>query len=205
MPITIVVPPCGASSINNQGLVKNEFRAGLALVRVAESSVTAIVYYQLGLFIAESEHILLVFIPCVVVGVPLGAYVIRRLDAETFRRICMSFDAWVVGFGLSRVLIELNLIESPWAYSVMVVTILIDIYLLYIFFARKAASKRSQTPWAPLTPGDRSGPHDRIPSDMTELPFDPLGPLGLLLGYIITILAVGMLLYTVSPAIRLSP
>jgi mannitol-specific phosphotransferase system IIBC component len=89
------------------------------------------------------KHILLVFIPSVVVGVPLGAYVIRRLDAETFRRICMSFDAWVVGFGLSRVLIELNLIESPWAYSVMVVTILIDLYLLYIFF-----TKRRQTPWA---------------------------------------------------------
>jgi len=54
----------------------------------------------------------------------------------------MSFDAWVVGFGLSRVLIELKLIESPWAYSVMAVTILIDAYLLYIFFTRqKAASK----------------------------------------------------------------
>jgi uncharacterized protein len=137
------------------------------LVRVAESSVTAIVYYQLGLFIAESEHILLVFIPSVVVGVPLGAYIIRRLDAETFRRICMSFDAWVVGFGLSRVLIELNLIESPWAYSVMVVTILIDIYLLYIFFTRKAASKRSQTPWAPLTPSEQSARHDRI-LDVTD-------------------------------------
>jgi len=136
-----------------------------------------------------------------VVGVPLGAYVIRRLDAETFRRICMSFDAWVVGFGLSRVLIELNLIESPWAYSVMVVTILIDIYLLYIFFTRKAASKRSQTPWAPLTPSEQSARHDRI-LDVTDERF---GPLSRLLGYIITILAVGMLLYTVSPAIRLSP
>ncbi len=39
----------------------------------------------------------------VIVGIPLGAFVIRRMDAETFRRICMSFDAWVVGFGLSRV------------------------------------------------------------------------------------------------------
>ena len=46
----------------------------------------------------------------------------------------MSFDAWIVGFGLSRVLIELNLVESPWAYSVMAATILIDIYLLYVFF-----------------------------------------------------------------------
>jgi hypothetical protein len=124
-------------------LVKTEFRAGLALVRVAESSVTAIVYYHLGLFVAESENILLVFIPSVLVGIPLGAYVIRRLDAETFRRICMSFDAWVVGFGLSRVLIELNLMESPWAYSVIAGTILIDAYLLYIFFTVPKAVTRS--------------------------------------------------------------
>jgi uncharacterized membrane protein YfcA len=143
--VTTISGPPLAILFNNQGLVKTEFRAGLALVRVAESSVTAIVYYQLGLFITESANILFAFIPTVVVGIPLGAYVIRRLDAETFRRICMSFDAWVVGFGLSRVLIELNLIESPWAYSVMAVTILIDLYLLYIFF-----TKRRQTLWAPF-------------------------------------------------------
>jgi len=120
------------------------------LVRVAESSVTAIVYYQLGLFIAESQNLLSVIIPGVVVGVPLGSFVIRHLDAETFRRICMSFDAWIVGFGLSRVLIELNLIKSPWAYSIMAVTILIDIYLLYIFFT--ARKSRSRPPQAPLAP-----------------------------------------------------
>jgi hypothetical protein len=55
----------------------------------------------------------------------------------------MSFDAWVVAFGLSRVLIELNLMESPWAYSAMAVTILIDAYFLFNFFSgRKAALKR---------------------------------------------------------------
>jgi len=141
--VTTISGPPLAILFNNQGLVKSEFRAGLALVRVAESSVTAIVYYQLGLFIAESQNILLVFAPSVVLGVPLGAYLIRRLDAETFRRICMSFDAWVVGFGFSRVLIDLNLMESPWAYSVLAVTILIDAYLLYVFFTvQKAASKR---------------------------------------------------------------
>jgi len=107
--VTTISGPPLAILFNNQGLVKNEFRAGLALVLVAESCVTAVVYYHLGLFIAESERLLLVFLPSVLVGIPLGAYVIRRLDAETFRRVCMSFDAWVVGFGLSRVLIELNL------------------------------------------------------------------------------------------------
>jgi uncharacterized membrane protein YfcA len=140
--VTTISGPPLAILFNNQGLVKSEFRAGLALVRVAESSVTAVVYYQLGLFIPESAALLWVFVPCVVVGVPLGAYLIRQLDAETFRRICMSFDAWVVGFGLSRVLIELNLAESPWAYSVMVATIMIDVYLLYVFFT-KAASRQA--------------------------------------------------------------
>jgi mannitol-specific phosphotransferase system IIBC component len=83
-----------------------------------------------------------VFVPSVVVGIPLGAYVIRRMNSETFRRICMSFDAWVVGFGLSRVSIELNLMESPWAYIVLAITILIDAYLLYIFFTLRSARIR---------------------------------------------------------------
>jgi uncharacterized membrane protein YfcA len=150
--VTTISGPPLAILFNNQGLVRNEFRAGLALVRVAESSVTAILYYQLGLFIAESENILLVFIPSALVGVPLGAYLIRRLDAETFRRICMSFDAWIVGFGLSRVLIELNLMETPWAYSVMAVTILIDIYLLYIFFRKKSGVRATTSAGSAGTP-----------------------------------------------------
>jgi uncharacterized protein len=132
--VTTISGPPLAILFNNQGLVRTEFRAGLALVRVAESSVTAFVYYQLGLFIAESDNVLLALIPSVVVGIPLGTYFIRRLIPETFRRICMSFDAWVVGFGFSRVLLDLKLVQSPWAYSVMAVTILIDMYLLYIFF-----------------------------------------------------------------------
>src|SRR3954454_15346639 len=141
--VTTISGPPLAILFNNQGLVKNEFRAGLALVRVAESSVTAIVYYQLGLFIAESANLLLVFIPSVLAGIPLGAYFMRHVDSETFRRICMSFDAWVVGFGLSRVLIELELIASPWAYGVMAVTIAIDLYLLVVFFRRRRVAARS--------------------------------------------------------------
>src|SRR5258707_12329529 len=117
--VTTISGPPLAILFNNQGLVKNEFRAGLALVRVAESSVTAVVYYNLGLFAADSLGLLPALVPSVVVGIPLGAWLIRRMDAETFRRICMSFDAWDVGFGLSRVLLELGLVASPLAYSVI--------------------------------------------------------------------------------------
>src|SRR3989449_5285870 len=156
-------PPVSAPPLailfNNQGLVKREFRAGLGLIRVAESSLTAVVYYHLGLFAAESQSIFVMIIPGVLVGIPLGAYLIRRLDAETFRRICMSFDAWVVGFGLSRVLIDLKLMESPWAYSVMVLAIVIDSYLLYIFFTvQRPAAKRLEAEQTALTPSTRGGP-----------------------------------------------
>lgn len=142
--VTTVSGPPLAILFNNQGLVKNEFRAGLALVRVAESTVTAIAYYKLGFFITESAQLLYVLIPTVFVGIPLGALLTRRVDPETFRRICMSFDAWVVGFGLSRVLIGLNLMQSPWAYGVMAATILVDVWLLYRFFAGRAAARRPQ-------------------------------------------------------------
>ena len=139
--VTTISGPPLAILFNNQGLVSQEFRAGLALIRVAESGLTAITYLQIGLFVAESQQLLLLIVPGVLVGIPLGAFAIRRLDVETFRRICMSFDAWIVGFGLSRVLIELQLIESPWAYVAMAGAILVDMYLLYIFFTiRRSAA-----------------------------------------------------------------
>src|SRR6201994_4257846 len=140
--VTTVPGPPLALLFNNQGLVKDQFRAGLALVRVAESCLTAIVYWNLGLFVAESTDLLWVLAPCAVIGIPFGAYLLRRMDAETFRRICMSFDAWVVGFGLSRVLIELHLMESPSASSVMGGAIPIDACLLYVFFSARKAGVR---------------------------------------------------------------
>lgn len=140
--VTTISGPPLAMLFNNQGMVKNEFRAGLALVRVVESSVTALVYYKLGLFMTESGSLLYIIVPAVALGIPLGSFAIRQLDPETFRRICMSFDAWVVGFGLSRVLIELKLMQSPWAYSVMAATILVDLALLYSFFSAHRARAR---------------------------------------------------------------
>src|ERR1041385_7121084 len=84
--VTTISGPPLAILFNNQGLVKKIGRAGLALVRVVESSVTAVVYYQLGLFVAESRSIALLFVPSVMIGIPLGTYLIRRMDSETFRR-----------------------------------------------------------------------------------------------------------------------
>jgi uncharacterized membrane protein YfcA len=136
---TISGPPL-ALLFNNQGYVKEEFRASLGLIRVAESSLTAIAYYWLGLYSANSAQILVSILPSVAIGIPLGAYLIRQMPVETFRRICMSFDAWVVGFGLSRVLIALQLLTNRAAYSVWLSVILIDAYLLYLYFDRRQSA-----------------------------------------------------------------
>jgi len=136
---TISGPPL-ALLFNNQGLVKQEFRAGLALIRVAESCLTAFAYYQLGLFTAEALQVGQWIVPSVLAGIPLGAWAIRRLDAETFRRVCMSFDVCVVGFGLARTLITLKLATSPLAYSAMLAAVLLDTYLLVTFFRSRLAT-----------------------------------------------------------------
>ena len=148
--VTTVSGPPLAILFNNQGLVRREFRAGLGLIRVAESGLTAIAYYHLGLFTGQSQGVFWTIVPSVLVGIPLGAHVIRRIDAETFRRLCMSFDAWVVGFGLSRVLLELTLVASPWAYGILVLAIAVDGCLLYVFFAaRRPAPRVAEAPGLP--------------------------------------------------------
>jgi hypothetical protein len=74
-------------------------------------------------------------VPSIAIGVPIGAALIQRIRPDTFRRVCMSFDAWIVGFGLSTLLKELRLVENNLAYLVLVAVALIDAWLLYWFFA----------------------------------------------------------------------
>lgn len=137
---TISGPPM-ALLFNNQGLVQRDFRAAMALLRVAEAVLALLTYYALGLFNAESLELSFWVLPSVLLGVPIGSFLINRVDAETFRRICMSYDAWIVGYGLSRVLIVLQLITSPAAYTVWLGIAAIDSYLLYAFFTRRKISQ----------------------------------------------------------------
>ena len=132
--VTTISGPPMALLFNNQGLVQGEFRAAMALLRVAESMLAAVVYYFLGLFTAESAQLSLWILPGVLAGVPLGSLIMKRVHAESFRRFCMSYDAWIVGYGLSRVLIVLQIMASPAAYSVWVAVAFVDAYLLYRYF-----------------------------------------------------------------------
>ena len=67
---------------------------------------------------------------------PIGVWLIRHVRAETFRRVCMSFDAWVVGFGISTLLRELQVwSRARAAYLVLAAVGRDRRVLLYRFFS----------------------------------------------------------------------
>jgi hypothetical protein len=136
--VTTISGPPLALLFNNQGYAKQDFRAALGVIRVAESVVTGIAYAFIGLYSAGSMEIIPYIVPSVLLGIPLGTLVIRWMDPETFRRICMAFDGLVVGFGLSRVLVELNLASPFTTYGILSIVVLANAVLLVRFFRRRA-------------------------------------------------------------------
>jgi uncharacterized protein len=133
--VTTISGPPLAVLLNNQGLAKREFRAALGFIRLAESTFTAIAYFTAGLITIQSNTLIPQILPSVLIGVPIGAWLIRQMKVETFRRLCMSFDAWVVGFGVSTVLRDLKLVNGGAAYLFLLAVIAVDAVLLYRFFS----------------------------------------------------------------------
>ncbi len=114
---TISGPPL-AIFFRNQGLSKNEFRCTMAQVRVAESSLTLTTYFVFTeLFVANLVAapalglVPYLLIP-VVIGVPLGTWVLGRVSRDVFTRFVMAMDGLVVSFGLSQVVIKLKWVGS---------------------------------------------------------------------------------------------
>ncbi len=133
--VTTISGPPLAAALNNQGFSKDEFRAALGFVRLAESTLTAIAYLAAGLFARESMTLIPAILPAVIIGAPLGSVMIRQVRTETFRRVCMSFDAWVVAFGISTLLGDLRIVERHAAFTVLAAVAAIDAILLYRYFA----------------------------------------------------------------------
>ncbi len=132
--VTTISGPPLALLFNNQGYPKQDFRAALGIIRLAESSLTAIAYGFIGFYSAGSMEIIPYIVPSVIIGIPFGTYLIRLLDPETFRRICMAFDGLIVGFGLSRVLVELDLASPGTTYSILLIVVFANGYLLFKYF-----------------------------------------------------------------------
>jgi uncharacterized membrane protein YfcA len=133
--VTTISGPPLAVMLSNQGFTKADFRAALGFIRLAEASFTAVAYGYAGLYGMESMGLIPYILPGIAVGVPIGAQIIQRMRPDTFRRICMSFDAWIVAFGISALLRELRLVDGSLSYVVVFGVALLDSVLLYRFFS----------------------------------------------------------------------
>ncbi|HYO70005.1 MAG TPA: hypothetical protein VEU33_28410 [Archangium sp.] len=76
-------PPL-ALLLDNQGLARDEFRAASTLLRVAESSLTLVTYLFLGFHGAPGLGLFWLLLPAVVLGLPLGRLLLRRVSKESF-------------------------------------------------------------------------------------------------------------------------
>ena len=133
--VTTISGPPLAVALSNQGLAKKDFRAALGFIRLAESSFTAVAYYLAGLYTVQSFNLIPYILPSIIIGVPIGSVLIQKIRPETFRRVCMSFDAWIVGFGLSTLVKgDLGLVQGNSAFLILAVVAVLDTYLLYRFF-----------------------------------------------------------------------
>lgn len=132
---TISGPPL-AVFWNNQGLAKEEFKTAITIIRWVESVFALGAYAYLGLLNRETAAVATWLVPGVVLGMPFGHFVIRRMGIETFRRVSMSFDAYLVAFGLARTLREVGA-PVMLAFAGMVVAAVVDTVVLVRFFRQR--------------------------------------------------------------------
>src|SRR5215204_4233312 len=63
--VTTISGPPLAVMLSNQGLTKQNFRAALGFIRLAESSFTAVAYYYAGLYSVESLNLIPYIVPSI--------------------------------------------------------------------------------------------------------------------------------------------
>lgn len=136
---TISGPPLGLL-FNNQGLERDDFRSALSLFRITESLATGVMYALLSLYTPAAIGLSLGILPCVLIGIPLGRLLLNKLEPESFRRICMAFDAWLISFGLSRLLRAQGGVLSRIAYAPLLVVVLLTAVLLYRYFRSRRSA-----------------------------------------------------------------
>lgn len=153
--ITTISGPPIALFWNNQGLKQHEFKAAVAQVRIAESYLTCLSYYLLGLFTASSISLFKVISPPVFIGIPIGMFIVSKVAIETFRRMAMTFDASIVGYGLSATLPILFGISSTLSYALFLVVVALDLGLFYRYLRGRTTGVARDA--GALEPGQRLG------------------------------------------------
>jgi uncharacterized protein len=157
--ITTISGPPIALFWNNQGLKQREFKAAVAQVRIAESYLTCVSYYLLGLFTASSISLFKVISLPVFIGIPVGMFIVSKVAVETFRRMAMTFDGGIVGYGLSATLPILFGISTTLSYTLFLVVLALDLGLFYRYLrGRPAVARETGALEPPQRLGGGAGP-----------------------------------------------
>jgi uncharacterized protein len=113
---TVSGPPL-ALYFTNLGLVQDEFRAALAVVRVFESVTTLVMYSLIGALTMSGLTLAASFLPVVLIGLAIGRRLVRRIDRAKFGRFCMRVDAVLVTVGLAMTVGNAGWLARPVAWA----------------------------------------------------------------------------------------
>jgi uncharacterized membrane protein YfcA len=125
---TISGPPL-ALYWRNQGLTTDEFRCAMAQVRVAESSTAIAVYAALGLFTPAALELIPNLLIPVIIGIPLGIYLIRWANGNAFGYLVMGADGLFVSYGLSNVLNQLRWVTGAENAALLLLLVALSLAL----------------------------------------------------------------------------
>lgn len=143
--VTTISGPPLALYFSNQAFSKPEFRAALGLVKLVVCGLTLAAYQHSGLLVKDSVQLLWVMLPAVVLGLPLGAWLIRHVDHADFRRLAMCLDAAIVAFGLAMVLRALDVATGPVIWLPLALVLCFDAALLWRHYRGPASATTSSS------------------------------------------------------------
>jgi uncharacterized protein len=101
----------------------------VAQVRIVESYTTVIAHSLLGLFTATTFELFAIVGSPMFVGIPLGIFLVHKLGADLFRRISMTLNSLIAGYGfavsLGTIFGLIVLGHGAWAIVIGIDTLLL--------------------------------------------------------------------------------
>jgi uncharacterized protein len=154
---TISGPPL-ALFLRNQGLTKDEFRATIAQIRVAESTLTLATYAFFSaflgghLFTVPVYHLLPYLVVPAVMGIPIGVFLLGGIAPEFFRRLVMAADGVFISYGMSVTFTGLRWLDLTQSREVLVLLLAVVAVLGYAALRRVPYRATRTKPGSPALP-----------------------------------------------------
>lgn len=105
---TTISGPVLSLFFQNARTSRDDYRASVAVLRVTESVLTALIYLALGLYTRDTFNLARWLAPAGLIGLLLGFLVAKVVREKTFKRFCVAFNVFALGIGFARLLEALD-------------------------------------------------------------------------------------------------